>query len=131
MRGIRQGSTVVNVLTVGKLVPLALFIVIGLAYVEPARLTTLPPITLQQSLTAGLLLIFIYGGYEVVPVPAGESLDPRRDVPFAMVATIAVGDDRDDADPDRRAGRAARMSPTMRRRSPTRPRRFSAPPARC
>ena len=77
-------------MTVGKLVPLALFIVIGLAYVEPSRLTTLPPITLQQSLTAGLLLIFIYGGYEVVPVPAGESLDPRRDVPFAMVATIAV-----------------------------------------
>ena len=90
VRGVRQGSTVVNVMTVGKLVPLALFIVIGLAYIEPGRLTTLPPITLQQSLAAGLLLIFIYGGYEVVPVPAGESLDPRRDVPFAMVATIAV-----------------------------------------
>jgi len=53
-------------------------------------LTTLPPITLQQSLAAGLLFIFIFGGYEVVPVPAGESLDPRRDVPFAMVATIVV-----------------------------------------
>ena len=88
IRGVRQGSTVVNILTVGKLVPLALFIIIGLAYVEPVRLTTLPPITLQQSLAAGLLLIFIYGGYEVVPVPAGESLDPRRDVPFAMIATI-------------------------------------------
>ena len=88
VRGVRQSSWVVNALTIGKLVPLALFIVIGLAYVQPARLTTLPPITLQQSLAAGLLLIFIYGGYEVVPVPAGESLDPRRDVPFAMVATI-------------------------------------------
>ena len=88
IRGVRQGSTVVNILTVGKLVPLALFIIIGLAYVEPVRLTRLPPITLQQSLAAGLLLIFIYGGYEVVPVPAGESLDPRRDVPFAMIATI-------------------------------------------
>ena len=88
MRGIRQASWVVNVLTIGKLVPLAVFIVVGLAYIQPARLTTLPPITLQQSLAAGLLLIFIYGGYDVVPVPAGESLDPRRDVPFAMVATI-------------------------------------------
>jgi basic amino acid/polyamine antiporter, APA family len=88
IRGVRQGSLVVNVMTVGKLVPLAIFIVVGLAYVQPARLTTLPPVTLQQSLAAGLLLIFIYGGYEVVPVPAGESLDPRRDVPFAMVATI-------------------------------------------
>ena len=88
VRGVRQSSWLVNALTIGKLVPLALFIVIGLASVEPARLTSLPPITLQQSLAAGLLLIFIFGGYEVVPVPAGESLDPRRDVPFAMVATI-------------------------------------------
>src|SRR3954467_5167016 len=88
VRGVRQASWAVNALTVGKLVPLALFIVIGLAYVQPARLTVLPPVTLQQSLAAGLLLIFIYGGYEVVPVPAGESLDPRRDVPLAMVATI-------------------------------------------
>jgi amino acid transporter len=88
VRGVRQGSLVVNVMTVGKLVPLALFIIIGLAHVQAARLTTLPPITLSQSLAAGLLLIFIYGGDEVVPVPAGESLDPRRDVPFAIVATI-------------------------------------------
>ena len=88
VRGVRQGSLVVNVMTVGKLAPLAVFIIIGLAHVQAARLTTLPPITLQQSLAAGLLLIFIYGGYEVVPVPAGESLDPQRDVPFAMVATI-------------------------------------------
>jgi amino acid transporter len=89
IRGVRQGSLLVNAMTVGKLVPLAVFILVGLAAVDPSRLTTLPPITLQQSLAAGLLLIFIYGGYEVVPVPAGESVDPRRDVPFAMVATIA------------------------------------------
>jgi amino acid transporter len=88
VRGIRQASWAVNVLTVGKLVPLAVFIAIGLAFIQPARLTTLPSITLQQSLAAGLLLIFVYGGYEVVPVPAGESIDPRRDIPFAMVATI-------------------------------------------
>ncbi len=88
VRGIKQASWAVNILTIGKLVPLAIFIAIGLAFIQPARLTTLPPITLQQSLAAGLLLIFIYGGYEIVPVPAGESLDPRRDIPFAMVATI-------------------------------------------
>jgi basic amino acid/polyamine antiporter, APA family len=88
VRGVRQGAWVVNTLTVAKLIPLAIFIAIGLAFIEPARLTTLPPITIRQALAAGLLLIFIYGGYEVVPVPAGEAVDPRRDVPFAMIATI-------------------------------------------
>src|SRR5262249_39019311 len=62
----------------------------GLAYVEPSRLTTLPPITGRQALTGALLLIFMYGGYEVVPVPGGEAIDPRRDVPFALVATIVT-----------------------------------------
>jgi amino acid transporter len=90
VRGIRQSSLIVNILTVGKLVPLAIFILIGLAFIDPARLTTLPSITPRQASAAALLLIFIYGGYEVVPVPAGEAVNPRRDVPFAMVATILV-----------------------------------------
>ena len=89
-RGIRQGTLAVNVLTIAKLVPLLIFIAIGAAFVQPRRLTVLPAITIQQALSAGLLLIFVYGGYEVVPVPGGEALDPRRDVPFAMVATIVT-----------------------------------------
>ena len=52
VRGMRQSSMVVNVLTIGKLLPLAIFIVVGLAYIEPSRLTVLPPVTVQQSLAA-------------------------------------------------------------------------------
>jgi APA family basic amino acid/polyamine antiporter len=90
VRGIRQSSWVVNALTIGKLVPLAIFILVGLWYIHPDRFTTLPSITATQAGAAALLLVFVYGGYEVVPVPAGEALDPRRDVPFAIVATIVV-----------------------------------------
>jgi basic amino acid/polyamine antiporter, APA family len=90
IRGVRQGALVVDTLTIAKLLPLAVFIVAGLAFVEPQRLTALPDITTQQALAAGLLLIFIYGGYETVPILAGEAIDPRRDVPFAIVATIAA-----------------------------------------
>jgi amino acid transporter len=88
VRGIRQSAWVVNALTIGKLVPLAFFIAAGLWFIEPSRLTSFPPITLSQASTAALLLIFVYGGYDVVPVPAGEALDPRRHVPFALVTTI-------------------------------------------
>ena len=70
--------------------PLAIFIVVGLLHPAGPISRTLPPITLQQVATAALLLIFVYGGYDVVPVPAGEALDPRRDVPFALVATILI-----------------------------------------
>ena len=88
VRGIRQSAWVVNALTIGKLLPLALFIGVGLFYIEPSRLTMLPPISLNQVSTAALLLIFIFGGFDVVGTPAGEAVDPRRDVPFALVTTI-------------------------------------------
>jgi len=88
VRGIRQSAWLVNVLTIGKLLPLALFIVVGLGSLDIGALTTLPPLTVRQFSTAALLMIFVYGGYDVVPVPAGEALDPRRHVPFALVATI-------------------------------------------
>ena len=46
--------------------------------------------SLHEFATTGLLLIFAFGGYEVVPVPAGEARDPRRGVPFALIMTIAI-----------------------------------------
>jgi APA family basic amino acid/polyamine antiporter len=88
MRGIKQSKWVVNTLTIGKLTPLFVFILVGIWYIEPARLTDLPDVTLQQAGTAALLLIFAYGGYEVTGVPAGEASNPRRDVPAAFVMTI-------------------------------------------
>jgi basic amino acid/polyamine antiporter, APA family len=90
IRGIKQSSWVVNVLTVGKLLPLLLFIVVGIWFIDPSRLTNLPDISLPQAGTAALLLVFAYGGYEVTGVPAGEAANPRRDVPFAFVMTITT-----------------------------------------
>ena len=89
-RGIQQSARLVNALTVAKLVPLAIFVLAGLWHVEPARLVPYSGVSLDQALTAGLLLIFAFGGFDVIAVPAGEAADPRRDVPVAFVATIAV-----------------------------------------
>src|SRR6266851_856571 len=43
VRGIRQSAWLVNALTIGKLLPLALFILVGVRYLNAAALTTLPP----------------------------------------------------------------------------------------
>jgi APA family basic amino acid/polyamine antiporter len=90
IRGIRQSSLVVNVLTVAKLLPLVIFIAIGLAYVDWSAFTAPATVTSDQFTTGALLLIFAFGGYEVVPVLGGETKDPRHTVPFALIMTIAV-----------------------------------------
>jgi APA family basic amino acid/polyamine antiporter len=90
IRGIRQSSIVVNVLTAGKLLPLTIFIAAGLFFIEWPRLDPGPAPSLAQFSATGLLLIFAFGGYEVVPVPGGETRNPRRDIPFALIMTIAI-----------------------------------------
>jgi len=90
IRGIRQSSIVVNLLTFGKLLPLVIFIGAGLFFIDWARLEPGAAPSLSQFSATGLLLIFAFGGYEVVPVPAGETRNPRRDVPFALIMTIVI-----------------------------------------
>jgi amino acid transporter len=88
--GIRQSAIVVNTLTWAKLTPLVIFILVGLPYVTPAALVPGVAPGWEQISTSALLLIFAFGGYETIPVPAGEAKDPRRAVPFAMIATVLV-----------------------------------------
>jgi amino acid transporter len=90
VRGIRQSSFVVNVLTVGKVLPLVVFSVVGLAFVNWSTFGAPATMTPAQLSTGALLLIFAFGGYEVVPVPGGETKDPRRAIPFALVMTILI-----------------------------------------
>src|SRR4051812_45028195 len=88
--GIRQSAWVVNALTIGKLVPLALFITVGIIAIK-GSLPPLGPLPAPADLSkSALLLIFAFGGYEVIPVPAGEAKDPRHAIPFALITTIAV-----------------------------------------
>src|SRR4051812_19477758 len=86
--GIKQSAWVVNALTIGKLVPLLLFIAVGMTALQKGgfEIHALPSAADLSS--SALLLIFGFGGYEVIPVPAGESRDPRRTVPFALIMTI-------------------------------------------
>ncbi len=90
LRGIRQSAIVVNTLTFAKLTPLVIFVLVGLPYVSAAPLSPGGAPSWEQVSTTALLLIFAFGGYEAIPVPAGEAKDPRRAVPFAMIATLLV-----------------------------------------
>lgn len=90
IRGIKQSSLVVNVLTVAKLLPLLIFSVVGILYVDWAAFATPAAVTPTQLSAASLLLIFAFGGYEVVPVMGGETKDPRRMIPFALIMTIVL-----------------------------------------
>jgi APA family basic amino acid/polyamine antiporter len=90
IRGIKLSSLVVNTFAIGKLTPLVVFVLAGIFYVNPAALIPADTPAFRDVTATALLLIFAFGGYEVVPVPAGEARDPRTAVPFALVMTITI-----------------------------------------
>jgi APA family basic amino acid/polyamine antiporter len=90
LRGIKQTSWLVNFFTIGKLLPLFVFIAVGVFFADLSRNLPSGPAPMAQLGQAALLLIFAYGGYEVTGIPAGEAQNPKKDVPFAFVAVILI-----------------------------------------
>ena len=87
--GVRQTTWAVDLLTVGKVLPLALLIVLGLPHVSTAVLAT-QTVADPDWTQAILLLVFAYGGFETPLIVAGEVRHPRRDTAFALIVGMAV-----------------------------------------
>lgn len=88
--GVRQAAGTLSAFTIAKLAPLLLLVAAGVFFVDPEPLTawTAPsPATFSRTV---LLLIFAFVGFESVTIAAGESRDPRRDMPFALIAGIVI-----------------------------------------
>lgn len=88
--GVAAGARTAVALVVAKIVPLVVFVGIGVFHASPA-LARAQPATREGGVTAAaLLLLFAYAGFENTAAPAGEYRNPRRDVPFALVVQIAT-----------------------------------------
>jgi basic amino acid/polyamine antiporter, APA family len=88
--GVRQAAIVSNLFTIGKLIPMLIFIATGLFFVsgENYMLAARPATgAFSQSV---LLLLYAFTGFEMAAIPAGEVRDPKRDLPQALLIAIAV-----------------------------------------
>lgn len=90
LTGVRKAANVTNVFTVAKLLPLFLFIAVGLFALAPERFTLGPEPPFSEFSVSVLLLVYAFSGFEMAAIPGGESLDPRRDLPRALLIAIAA-----------------------------------------
>jgi basic amino acid/polyamine antiporter, APA family len=88
--GIRESATATNILTVGKLVPLFLLIVIGVFFLQPGNFNFSNAPELDVFAGAVLVLIYAFVGFESAVVPAGEMREPQKNTPFALFTAISV-----------------------------------------
>jgi basic amino acid/polyamine antiporter, APA family len=90
--GIRYGAGTIYFFTWGKIIPLAVFIVVAILIFRTNPLPgsfTLPAGEIHWS-QAALFLLFAYAGFENLGIPAGEFKNPRRDLPIALLIGIGA-----------------------------------------
>ncbi|MFO0982017.1 MAG: amino acid permease [Planctomycetota bacterium] len=84
--GIKPAAWTTNGFTIAKLLPLLVFAIVGLSII---RLDRLSFATSASALGAGAFkALFACQGFENVPVPAGETKNPRRSIPLATVSSL-------------------------------------------
>ena len=84
VRGTRGATRFGSAITIAKLAPLLLFVIVGLPQIDPVRLDFAVQPRTENFSAAVLLLGFAFVGWETALVAAGEMRDPRRDAPFAL-----------------------------------------------
>ena len=88
--GIRQAAIVSNVFTVGKLIPIILFIAAGLFFLNPQAFEFGPSPTTAAFSQSVLLLVYAFTGFEMATIPAGEVKEPQKNLPRALLIAIVV-----------------------------------------
>jgi APA family basic amino acid/polyamine antiporter len=88
--GVRYGSWLVNLLTVTKLMPLLLFVSVGLFFADHSRYKIFSLSEAEGLRQASLALIFAFGGFENASVPSEEVKDPTKNLPIALLVSITL-----------------------------------------
>src|SRR5438105_15524478 len=88
--GVRQAAIASNIFTIGKLVPMLIFVAVGLFFLNPhAFALGARPATGAFSQSV-LLLLYAFTGFEMATIPAGEIRDPKKHLPRALLIATAV-----------------------------------------
>jgi APA family basic amino acid/polyamine antiporter len=87
LRGARRGGQLVTVSAIVKLLPLLVFVVVGLGAIQRANLA-LPPSTSPAIGHAVLLALFAFTGMESALAVSGEVAQPNRNIPRGLLVAL-------------------------------------------
>src|SRR5438067_7531915 len=90
IRGVREGAGAVTVITVAKLLPLLLFVCVGIFFIHAPSLAWSGWPSSKSLGDAVILLIFAFVGIEVALIPSGEVKNPARTVPRSAYLALVI-----------------------------------------
>ena len=90
VRSVRAGAGAVTFITLVKVLPLLLFVGVGVFFIKPEAITLSAPGPDQSLGNAVLLLMFAFFGIESSLTPSGEVRNPARTVPRAIYLALCI-----------------------------------------
>jgi basic amino acid/polyamine antiporter, APA family len=92
--GVRQGSGLQTAVTLGKVIAIAVLLgmvfLFGSPAAKPAAAAAAPPVSFREFVLGVSAALFTFGGWHMVTYMAGETRDPRKTIPRALLAGCLV-----------------------------------------
>lgn len=90
IRGIRQSSTINNIIVIVKVGIVLFLICAGACYINPDNWRPFCPGGLAGIQAGAAFIFFSYIGFDGITTVAEESENPRRDLPLSMIITLGI-----------------------------------------
>ena len=105
VKGIKEATNTNNLIVILKLSAILFIIIVGVFFinaenwhpfipepkmVEHADGSMKPAYGIKGILSGAAAIFFAYIGFDVVSTSAGEAINPKKDIPFAIIASLAI-----------------------------------------
>ena len=104
IKGIKEAASTNNIIVIIKIAVVLFVIIVGAFYINvenwqpfiPTSVETITDGVVSKSfgwegvVTAATIVFFAYIGFDAVSTQAGEAINPKKDVPFAIIASLVI-----------------------------------------
>ncbi len=90
IRGIKESTKVATVMVGVNMFMILSFIIVGAFYVKPENWTPFAPNGFEGIFMGAFLIFFAYIGFDAISTTAEETENPQRDLPIAIIGTLAI-----------------------------------------
>lgn len=88
--GIKQSARFTTLLVFVKLLAIFTFIAVGFSHVDPANWKPFLPYGFSGVVTGAAIIFFAYIGFDAISTAAEETLNPQRNLPVGILASLII-----------------------------------------
>ncbi len=90
IKGVKESTKAAGIMVFVNLSIIISFVLVGSKYVAPSNWLPFAPNGIEGILAGTFIIFFAYIGFDAISTAAEETKNPQRDIPFAIIGTLAI-----------------------------------------